>query len=136
MPNNGHGLTDRARIVGGLNALNQRVITGKPLPKLEWSFDERRRVTCELNVDERRAAQPRAGLDGDGGDARLPRSKWTATDAAAADDAVHLTSCRAGRGLRGAAWRSRVFTKGPTSEFRSAPTCGSFPAHGGGGGGK
>jgi PhoPQ-activated pathogenicity-related protein len=38
VPNNGHGLPDRARLVAGLNALNRRVITGKPLPKLEWGY--------------------------------------------------------------------------------------------------
>jgi PhoPQ-activated pathogenicity-related protein len=40
IPNNGHGLKDYARIIGGLNALHQRVIRGKPLPKLTWKFDE------------------------------------------------------------------------------------------------
>jgi PhoPQ-activated pathogenicity-related protein len=40
IPNNGHGLKDYARIIGGLNALHQRVISGKPLPKLTWEFDE------------------------------------------------------------------------------------------------
>jgi len=40
VPNNGHGLPDRARLVAGLNALNRSVMTGKPLPKLKWSFIE------------------------------------------------------------------------------------------------
>jgi PhoPQ-activated pathogenicity-related protein len=40
VPNNGHGLPDRARLVAGLNALNRSVMTGKPLPKLNWSFSE------------------------------------------------------------------------------------------------
>lgn len=40
VPNNGHGLPDRARLVAGLNALNRSVMTGKPLPKLKWSFSE------------------------------------------------------------------------------------------------
>src|SRR5262245_24873930 len=38
VPNNGHGIQDRARLIAGLNALNRRVITGQPLPKLEWGF--------------------------------------------------------------------------------------------------
>jgi PhoPQ-activated pathogenicity-related protein len=38
VPNNGHGLPDRARLVAGLNALNRRVLTGQPLPRLEWGF--------------------------------------------------------------------------------------------------
>src|SRR5262245_28819367 len=38
VPNNGHGLADRARLVAGLNALNRSVMTGKPLPKLRWTY--------------------------------------------------------------------------------------------------
>ena len=38
VPNNGHGLNDRARLVAGLNALNRSVLTGKPLPKLQWTY--------------------------------------------------------------------------------------------------
>lgn len=38
IPNNGHSLNDVARLVGGLNALNQQAITGKPLPKMSWKF--------------------------------------------------------------------------------------------------
>jgi len=38
VPNNGHGLPDRARLIAGLNALTRRVTTGQPLPKLAWDF--------------------------------------------------------------------------------------------------
>jgi PhoPQ-activated pathogenicity-related protein len=40
IPNNGHGLKDYARIIGGLNALHQRVISGKPMPQIAWDFYE------------------------------------------------------------------------------------------------
>jgi PhoPQ-activated pathogenicity-related protein len=40
IPNNGHGLKDYARIIGGLNAIHQRVISGKPMPKIAWEFNE------------------------------------------------------------------------------------------------
>jgi PhoPQ-activated pathogenicity-related protein len=40
IPNNGHGLKDYARIIGGLNAIHQRVVTGKAMPKLTWKFDD------------------------------------------------------------------------------------------------
>jgi PhoPQ-activated pathogenicity-related protein len=40
VPNNGHALPDRGRLIAGLNALNRSVMTGKPLPKLKWSFSE------------------------------------------------------------------------------------------------
>jgi PhoPQ-activated pathogenicity-related protein len=38
VPNNGHGLADRARLVAGLNALNRSVMTAQPLPKLRWDY--------------------------------------------------------------------------------------------------
>ena len=38
VPNNGHGIPDRARVVAGLAALNRRVTENQPLPKLEWNF--------------------------------------------------------------------------------------------------
>jgi PhoPQ-activated pathogenicity-related protein len=39
VPNNGHGLPDRARLIAGLNALSRRAVTGRPLPKLDWKFE-------------------------------------------------------------------------------------------------
>lgn len=38
VPNNGHGLPDRARLIAGLNVISRRVVTGQPLPKLDWGF--------------------------------------------------------------------------------------------------
>lgn len=37
-PNQGHGIKDYGRVFGSLNALHQKMINGKKLPKLEWSF--------------------------------------------------------------------------------------------------
>jgi PhoPQ-activated pathogenicity-related protein len=39
VPNNGHGIQDRARLVAGLNALNRRIVANRPLPKLQWKFE-------------------------------------------------------------------------------------------------
>jgi PhoPQ-activated pathogenicity-related protein len=38
VPNNGHGIQDRARLLAGLTALNRRVTENQPLPKLDWKF--------------------------------------------------------------------------------------------------
>ena len=38
IPNNGHGLKDVPRLVGGLSALHQQAAGGKSLPKLQWKF--------------------------------------------------------------------------------------------------
>jgi PhoPQ-activated pathogenicity-related protein len=37
-PNQGHGIKDYGRVFGSLNALHQRMIHGKKLPKLKWSY--------------------------------------------------------------------------------------------------
>lgn len=38
VPNSGHGLEDRARVIAGLCALHRRVLSGQRLPQLQWSF--------------------------------------------------------------------------------------------------
>jgi PhoPQ-activated pathogenicity-related protein len=40
VPNNGHGIKDIPRVVGGLSALHQHAANGKKLPKLDWKFVE------------------------------------------------------------------------------------------------
>jgi PhoPQ-activated pathogenicity-related protein len=86
VPNNGHSLPDRARIVAGLNAINRRVITGKPLPKLDWGFkndDGHVQLNVLSDVKPSRVrtwtaiAKTRDFRD----------SKWTAADASPADAA-------------------------------------------------
>jgi PhoPQ-activated pathogenicity-related protein len=89
VPNNGHGLPDRARLVAGLNALNRRVLTGKPLPQLEWGFKDGDRhvqlnVASDMRPDRVRIWSAKAKtLD-------FRESQWTSIDAETADAAfVH-----------------------------------------------
>jgi PhoPQ-activated pathogenicity-related protein len=84
VPNNGHGLQDRARVVAGLSAINRRVTTGKPLPKLDWSFDDgegdlRLRVTSDVKPSRVRAWTAAAKTRD------FRESKWTAADAPSAE---------------------------------------------------
>jgi PhoPQ-activated pathogenicity-related protein len=56
VPNNGHGIKDIPRVVGGLSALHQHVANGKKLPKLDWKFAEengklRLRFTSDTRPD-------------------------------------------------------------------------------------
>jgi PhoPQ-activated pathogenicity-related protein len=56
VPNNGHGINDIPRVVGGLNALHQHVANGKKLPKLDWKFVEengklRLRLASDIKPD-------------------------------------------------------------------------------------
>ncbi len=39
-PNQGHGITDYARVIGSASALHRSRHGGRPLPKLDWSFSE------------------------------------------------------------------------------------------------
>jgi len=53
VPNNGHGLRDIARVVGGVNALHQAAAGRLVLPKLTWQLDEadnglRAQVTADV----------------------------------------------------------------------------------------
>ena len=97
VPNNGHGLPDRARLIAGLNALNRSVITGKPLPKLEWGFTNGD-GTCKLKVASDMRPSRVAALDRDGA------RPWTSatrsgrrSDAGAADATFRhqVAACRA-----------------------------------------
>lgn len=40
VPNNGHGIQDRSRVVAGLAALNRTITANQQLPKLVWNFAE------------------------------------------------------------------------------------------------
>jgi PhoPQ-activated pathogenicity-related protein len=81
VPNNGHGLPDRSRVISGLNAIHQRVISGKPLPKLDWKYANgdghvSLAVWADVNPSRVRfwtAASPTRDFR---------EAKWSATDAA------------------------------------------------------
>jgi PhoPQ-activated pathogenicity-related protein len=38
VPNQGHGLRDADRVIGGLSAVHRYAAAGKPMPETEWSF--------------------------------------------------------------------------------------------------
>lgn len=89
VPNNGHGIQDRARLIAGLNALNKQVTTGKPLPKLQWKFTNGGKhaelaVTSSVRPSRVEVWTAKAAtLD-------FRDSKWSSTPARAVDDAfVH-----------------------------------------------
>jgi PhoPQ-activated pathogenicity-related protein len=86
VPNNGHGLPDRSRIVAGLAALNQRIMTGKPLPKLSWEFNGGEgHVALQVSADVKPSRVRVWTANAATRDFR--DSPWTATDAAAKGDA-------------------------------------------------
>ncbi len=54
VPNNRHGIKDLARVMGSLNAMHQSVVSGTPLPKLGWKFQNRgESTTLSVTSDKR-----------------------------------------------------------------------------------
>jgi PhoPQ-activated pathogenicity-related protein len=89
VPNNGHGIQDRARLIGGLNALNRSVVKGQRLPKLRWNYaNGGNHVELEVSSDVRPSRVQVWSAKADSLDFR--DSRWTSSEARFVDDAfVH-----------------------------------------------
>jgi PhoPQ-activated pathogenicity-related protein len=115
VPNNGHGLPDRSRIIAGLNAIHQRVITGKPLPKLGWEFKNGGEnvalsVTADVKPTRVRVWTATAATRD------FRDSKWEATDAAANGEGFQHELPVPSTGLA-AMLGEAVFHEGTENEF-------------------
>ena len=56
VPNQGHGIRDYRRLLGGIAGLHRALAGGPPLPLLDWQFEERSdRVVLRLAASERPA---------------------------------------------------------------------------------
>jgi PhoPQ-activated pathogenicity-related protein len=115
VPNNGHGLPDRSRIIAGLNAIHQRVITGKPLPKLSWAYKNGGEnvalsVTADVKPSRVRVWTASAATRD------FRDSKWAATDAAAHGDGFKHELAVPSTGLA-AMLGEAVFHEGSDNEF-------------------
>lgn len=115
VPNNGHGLADRSRVIAGLNAIHQSVITGKSLPKLAWDFkngDGGVQLSVSADVQPSRVrvwtatAATRDFRD----------SKWSATDAATSDKGFTYQLAVPATGMA-ALLGEAVFHEGTDEEF-------------------
>jgi PhoPQ-activated pathogenicity-related protein len=115
IPNNGHGLKDYARIIGGLNAIHQRVISGKPMPKLTWKFDETgEHLAIEVQSDvapSRVRAWTAAAKMRD-----FRESQWTSADATSGSTAHSYTVPRPGEGFA-ALYAEAVFAEDEPRQF-------------------
>ncbi len=115
VPNNGHGLPDRSRIIAGLNAIHQRVITGKPLPKLAWEFKNGgENVALSVNADVKPSRVRVWTASASTRDFR--DSKWEATDAAANGEGFKHDLAVPSTGLA-AMLGEAVFHEGTDNEF-------------------
>ena len=115
IPNNGHGLKDYARIIGGLNALHQRVISGKPMPKLTWKFDETgEHVGVAVQCD---AAPSRVRVWTTTATTRdFRESQWTSADAANGGAAYGYKLPRPSEGFA-ALYAEAVFAEDQPAQF-------------------
>lgn len=53
VPNNGHGLSDMARVTGSLHALHQHAARGFRLPKLKWEYvDGQQEIMLKVAADQ------------------------------------------------------------------------------------
>jgi PhoPQ-activated pathogenicity-related protein len=115
VPNNGHGLPDRSRIIAGLNAIHQRVITGKPLPKLAWEFKNGgENVALSVSADVKPSRVRVWTATAATRDFR--DSKWEATDAATNGEGFKHELAVPSTGLA-AMLGEAVFHEGTDTEF-------------------
>jgi PhoPQ-activated pathogenicity-related protein len=126
VPNNGHGLPDRSRIVAGLSALNRRIITGQPLPKLAWDFKEGRaglqlQIASDADFSRVRlwsASSPKRDFR---------EAKWTSSDAGSTKKQIELPLPRPDEGLA-AYFGELVFHEGQDDEFSLSTNIRIVPA--------
>ena len=134
VPNNGHGLPDRSRIVAGLGALNRRIITGKPLPQLAWAFGGgTEHVSLKVSADVK-PSRVRVWT------AKAPKrdfrdSPWTSADAAAKGEAFVYDLAAPVEGSA-ALLGEAVFHEGTDDEFSLSTNVRIVPAKAEAAGGK
>jgi PhoPQ-activated pathogenicity-related protein len=126
VPNNGHGLPDRSRIVAGLSALNRRIITGKPLPKLAWEYNGGADVVSLKVSADVRPSRVRVWT------AQAPKrdfrdSPWTAVDALAKGDTFVFDHAAPATG-NSALFGEAVFHEGTDEEFSLSTNVRIVPA--------
>jgi PhoPQ-activated pathogenicity-related protein len=86
VPNNGHSLPDRARVMAGISALQRRIITGQPLPQLQWAFKSGE-GHVQLNVVSDVAPSRVRVWTAQAPTLDFREAQWTSTDAGRADAA-------------------------------------------------
>jgi len=120
VPNAGHDLKDRARVIAGLSALNRSVISGKPLPKFDWKYADGRGAEGRGGVQLRITSNPpptRVRIWTASAATRdFRESPWKATDAAASDGAWLHHHANPATGLS-ALLGELVFNEGTENEF-------------------
>lgn len=97
VPNQGHGLRDVDRVIGGLSAVHRYAAAGKPLPRTIWSFASATDVlTIEVKAD--RPIQRVLIWNARSPTRDFREAHWTSRECAKTDDGH---ACSAVRGAQG-----------------------------------
>ena len=115
VPNAGHDLRDRSRVIAGLAALNRRIISGKPLPRVEWKFAHAGGGVQLSIASEPRPSRVRVWT-AKAKTRDFRESPWTAADAALADASYMHRLDKPASGF-GALLGELVFHEGTENEF-------------------
>jgi PhoPQ-activated pathogenicity-related protein len=97
VPNQGHGLRDAERVIGGVSAVHRYAAAGKPMPKTEWSFAP---AADELKIQVKADREARKVLvwSAQSPSRDFREAKWTAQQCTKASDGY---ACSAARGPEG-----------------------------------
>jgi PhoPQ-activated pathogenicity-related protein len=134
VPNAGHDLKDRARVVAGLAALNRRLISGQPLPKLDWRFADRD-AGLQLSVTSQPAPSRVRIWTAKAATRDFRESPWTAVDAAGSGGTYAHSLARPPQGF-GAMLGELVYNEGTGTEFSLSTDVRMVPASASAAGGK
>jgi len=134
VPNNGHSLPDRSRVVAGLAALNRRVISGQPLPNLQWEFGAGEGPVKLHVVSDVRPSRVRV-WSAQAATRDFRDAKWTASDAEPRDAAFAYQLAPPAAGYA-ALFGEAVYGEGDENEFSLSTTIRVVPSTAATGGGK
>jgi PhoPQ-activated pathogenicity-related protein len=98
VPNQGHGLRDAERVIGGVSAVHRYAAAGKPMPKTQWTFaSEPGEVRIQVKAD--REARKVLVWSARSPTKDFREAKWTAEQCAKKVDEGY--ACAAERGAEG-----------------------------------
>lgn len=120
VPNQGHGLRDADRVIGGLSAVHRYAAAGKPLPDTTWSFASKRKaLTVQVKADrpaERVLIWSAHSLTRD-----FREAQWTASKCSRKGDGYTCSAQRRDRGYT-AAFGETTFQEDGSPEFSTTTT--------------
>jgi PhoPQ-activated pathogenicity-related protein len=120
VPNQGHGLRDASRVIGGLSAVHRYAAAGKPLPNTTWSFKSKREaLTIQLEAD--RPAQRVLVWSAHSPTRDFREARWTSRPCSKAGGAYACSAERKDQGYT-AAFGETTFRDDGSPDFSTTTT--------------